>query len=128
MADARVSPERLAAAVMEALKETRDLTEDALKSAIDKTAAQVVSGTKKGAPVRTGAYKKGWASKVTEKLSSGRGAYGRTVHNRTHYRLAHLLQNGHGGPRPARAYPHIISDEETEELLVRNLESEMGNR
>lgn len=111
---------------MEGLKETRDLTEDALKTAIDKTAAKIVADTKSRSPVRTGDYKKGWSSKVTANLLSGRGNYGRAVHNRTRYRLAHLLQNGHEGPRPARAHPHIPSDEETEELLVRNMESEMG--
>ncbi|HBA62592.1 MAG TPA: hypothetical protein DCZ20_01915 [Lachnospiraceae bacterium] len=125
MADrVRVGPEGLAGAVVEALNEARDLTEEALKRAIDKTASQTVADTKQAAPVKTGAYKRGWRSKVTERLS-GRGAYGKTVHNRTRYRLAHLLQHGHGGPRPARAYPHIPSDVETEALLTQNIEREM---
>ena len=122
----RVSPEGLAAAVTSALNETRELTEEALTKAIDKTARETVARIKSAAPSRTGTYAKGWGSKVTEKLS-GRGAYGRTVHNKTRYQLTHLLQHGHGGPRPARAYPHIPSDEDTEETLVRNLESEMRN-
>lgn len=125
MADrVRVGPEGLATAVMKAMNEMAELTEDALKRAVDRTARQTVSDTKNAAPVRTDRYRKGWTSKVTEKLS-GKGTYGRTVHNRNRYQLAHLLQHGHGGPRPARAYPHIPSDEETEAIFIKNMESEM---
>ena len=42
--------------------------------------------------------------------------------------LAHLLQNGHGGAQPAGPRPHIPSDEETEELFVKNMEREMGKQ
>lgn len=106
-----------------ALDETKDLTEEALKKAVDKTAKQTVKAIKEKAPVRTGKYKKGWTSKKT--TDSARGAYGKTVYNRPKYMIAHLLQNGHGGKHPARAIPHIPSDDETEKLFVDNLESEM---
>ncbi len=119
----RISPEGLAEAVLKALNDAKELTEDAVRASVDKTAKEVVARTKGAAPVRTGKYKGGWSSKTTKK--NGRGAYGRTVYNRTEYRLTHLLQHGHGGPRPARAIPHIVSDEETETIFTRNLESEM---
>ena len=119
----RISPEGLAEAVLKAFNDAKELTEDAVRASVDKTAKEVVARTKGAAPVRTGKYKGGWSSKTTKK--NGRGAYGRTVYNRTEYRLTHLLQHGHGGPRPARAIPHIVSDEETETIFTRNLESEM---
>lgn len=120
----RVSSRNFQDVIMKALEDTRTLTNEALKAAIDQTAKQTVSKTKENAPTKTGAYKRAWTSKITVK--SGRGRYGRTVYCKApHYRLTHLLQNGHGGPRAAKAYPHIPSDEETEELFARNLESEM---
>lgn len=109
--------------IRRALDETKDLTEKALHKAVDTTARQTVSKIKEKAPVRTGKYRKDWGSVKTS--DNGRGAYGRTVRNRTRYMIAHLLQNGHGGKRPARARPHIPSDDETEKLFVQNLEREM---
>ncbi len=111
-------------AIKDALNETKKLTERALITSIDKTAKQTVSKTKSEAPTKTGKYRKGWTSKIT--TQAGRGRYGRTVYNGPRYMLAHLLQNGHGGPRPAGAHPHIPSDEETGALLEKNLESEMN--
>ena len=104
--------------------ETKTLTENALRSAVDKTARETVTKIKGQAPVKTGKYAGGWTSKVT--TQDGRGRYGRTVYNAPRYMLSHLLQNGHGGPRPAPAHPHMPSDEETEELFRKNMESEMN--
>lgn len=119
----KVKVNQLEAAIKNALDETKDLTENALRSAIDKTAKETVAKVKSSSPVKTGKYAKGWTSKVTTQTSRGR--YGRTVYNRPRYMLTHLLQNGHGGPRPARAHPHIPTDEETEALFKKNLESEI---
>lgn len=119
----KIGMNSLESAIREALEETRTLTEDALIKATDKTAKETVKRIKNKAPKRSGEYQKGWTSKVTR--AAGRGGYGRTVHNRTRYRLAHLLQNGHGGAIQARPYPHIPQDEETAELFENNLESEM---
>lgn len=123
MANVRVSANELQDAVINAMREAREITDEALKVAVDKTAKETISKTKQNAPAKSGKYKRGWLSRVTTK--SGRGAYGRTVYNGPRYMLAHLLQNGHGGPRPAGAYPHIPSDEETETLFIKNLEREM---
>lgn len=119
----RVSPQGFQDAIMKALEDTKTITDEAMTAAVDKTTKETVAKIKGAAPVRTGKYKKGWTSKVT--TQKGRGRYGRTVYNGPRYRLAHLLQNGHGGPRAAGPHPHIPSDEETEELFTRNLESEM---
>lgn len=119
----RVSAEKLGEAIKEELMHERRLTEESLKTAIDQTAKEVLSKTKSRAPVKTGDYKKGWTSKVT--LKPGRGGYGKTVYDKK-YKLTHLLQHGHGGPQPAPAHPHIMEDEETEALLIKNIESEMA--
>lgn len=123
MADVTIKPEKFAQTVGEILKEHRDLTDKALHTAVDRTAKETVSITKRGAPVKTGRYKKGWNSQKT--TDNGRGGYGRTVYNRKRYMIAHLLQNGHGGPRPARAFPHIPSDDETEKLFMKEMERAM---
>ena len=67
-----------------------------------KSFAKELRGT---APKRTGAYAKDWTSKQTG--ANARGAKTYTVYNKAHYQLTHLLQNGHKGPAPAPAYPHI---------------------
>lgn len=120
-----VKPEMLADEVMGALREARAYTVGALKRAVDKTARQTAQAAQEDSPRRSGAYARGWATRALK--ASEKGFYGRVVHNRDRYRLTHLLQHGHGGPYPARAYPHIPSDAETEEILVKNLEREMQN-
>lgn len=120
----KVKADEFGNAIRDALEKTKKLTEDALIASIDKTAKETVQKVKSASPKKTGVYARGWASKVT--TQAGRGRYGRTVHNKPRYMLVHLLQNGHGGPRPARAHPHIPSDEETEALFEKNLESEMN--
>lgn len=120
----KVSIDGFGDAIRSTLDETKKLTEDALIEASDKTAKETVKKIKGAAPSKTGKYGKGWTSKVT--TQAGRGRYGRTVYNGPKYMLTHLLQNGHGGPRPAGAHPHIPSDEETGALFEKNLESEMN--
>lgn len=116
--------EEFAGAIREALEETKDMTEKALQVSVDKTARETVKKIKGKAPVKTGKYRSGWTSGITQQ--PGRGFYARTVHNSKRYMLSHLLQHGHGGPRPARPYPHIPSDEETAALFEQNLEKEMS--
>ncbi|MCI7098115.1 MAG: HK97 gp10 family phage protein [Lachnospiraceae bacterium] len=116
--------EEFAGAIREALEETKGMTEKALQVSVDKTARETVKKIKGKAPVKTGKYRSGWTSGITQQ--PGRGFYGRTVHNSKRYMLAHLLQHGHGGPRPAGPHPHIPSDEETAALFEQNLEKEMS--
>lgn len=122
----KVKMDGFGSAVRDVLEKTKKLTEDALIASIDKTAKETVQKVKSASPTKTGKYAKGWTSKVT--TQAGRGRYGRTVYNKPRYMLVHLLQNGHEGPRPARAHPHIPSDEETEALLEKNLESGINKR
>lgn len=122
MSKVKINVESLLGEVRKALNETRNITAESMRKAIDRTAKGTVSKIRGKAPVKTREYAAGWSSK-TEKVRSGR--YTRTVYQKKKPGLSHLLQNGHGGPQPAPAHPHIPSDEETEKLLEKNLESEM---
>lgn len=129
----RIGAEQLTRAIKDILDEYRDKTRIDIERATDATAKEVVKDTKSRAPVNqrprkeakypAGAYKKSWRSTVTEDTSTN---YQRTVHaSKPHYALTHLLQNGHGGPRPAKAYPHITEDEETQKIFEKNLIKEL---
>lgn len=122
MAGSKVRMGDLTSAIKRALDETKTLTNESLKRAIDATAKETANKIRGKAPVKTRKYAPGWTSKAEK---AGNGKYARTVYQRKKPQLSHLLQNGHGGPMPAASHPHIPSDEETEKLLEKNLESEM---
>ena len=112
MAHSRVSIGNMADAIMRELNEYADATADGVKSAVKKAAKTVKSEIQSGAPVRTGAYKKSWATKNTAESSHRLEI---TVYSRNRYQLAHLLEHGHakrGGGRVA-ARPHIASAEQS---------------
>lgn len=129
----RIGMSQLASAIRGILDEYQDKTRIDIERATDATAKEVIKGTKSKAPVNRkprkeakyppGAYKKSWTSTVTEDTSTN---YQRTVHAKApHHALTHLLQNGHGGPWPAKAYPHITEDEETQKIFEKNLIKEL---
>ena len=134
----RISVEQFRTVCEKALKEYRDLTADGLKKATDKTASEVAKEIRTKAPVRKrggsrrgryppGSYAKDWTSKKSVETSA---AYSRTVYNRKHYALAHLLQHGHElrgyfqnrtSKTRVPAYPHIPSDEEVAARMEANV-------
>ena len=63
----------------------------------------------------------GWTSADLEKRKN---KFGKVIHNKTHYQLAHLLENGHAlwqGGR-AQAFEHIAPiAEKAEEGLLKNI-------
>lgn len=76
---------------------------EAVDEAAEKCAKGLAKELRGTAPKRTGAYAKDWTYKQTG--ANARGAKTYTVHNKAHYQLTHLLQNGHKGlplPRPTR--------------------------
>lgn len=116
---------------MKVLNEYRKVSFDSIKKATDKTAKETVNAIKGKAPRRTGAYAGDWTHKKTNETAS---TYGRTVYNRKHYQLAHLLEKGHEikgylarrtTKTRTRAFPHIPSDDETEKLYEKNLTEEI---
>lgn len=116
-----IRPDQLAAAVMEGLQEYADLATDDMKKAVKKAGRAVKKDIEAGAPQDTGAYGKSWAVKTTKETSN---ALEVTVHSRTRYRIAHLLEHGHakrGGGRVA-ARPHIAP---AEQAGIKQLEDEI---
>lgn len=108
--------------------ELQKILDDYSSNVTEKTRAAVLEAakvakqeTQAGAPVRSGAYRKGWA--VKEEAAS-RLRSEAIVHNRTRYQLAHLLEKGHakanGGRVAARV--HI---KPAEENAVKNMEEAM---
>ncbi|WNX86036.1 HK97 gp10 family phage protein [Agathobaculum sp. NTUH-O15-33] len=121
MANNSISPDQLAAAVMEGLKEYADLATDDMKKAVKKAGTSVKKEIQQNAPSDTGAYAKSWAVK-TEKETWD--SIQLIVHSKNRYQLAHLLEHGHakrGGGRVAGKV-HIAP---AEEKAVRQLEEEI---
>ena len=113
----------LADDIMAGLQEYAGLADDAMKTAVKKTATSVKKEISANAPKDTGAYAKSWkatkASENSHKLQM-------TVHSKDHYRLAHLLEKGHakrGGGRVA-GKPHIAPAEENGAEMLTNLITE----
>ena len=108
----KVSIGNMADAIMKELNDYAEATSDGVKSAVTKADKVVRTEIQAGAPTRTGAYKKSWATKNTAESSNKLEI---TVYSRNRYQLAHLLEHGHakrGGGRVA-ARPHIASAEQS---------------
>lgn len=120
----RINADELQSAISSILNDYGRATYSDIKKAVDKTAQQTAKNTKAKSPVKTGKYKKGWGY-TKDDVSSDH--YSATVHDKTKPSLTHLLQNGHAGPRPARAYPHIQQDEETQKIFEENLVRELNS-
>ena len=106
----KVSIGNMADAIMKELNEYADTTADGVKAAVQKAAKTVKTEIQAGAPARTGAYKKSWATKNTAESSNKLEI---TVYSRNRYQIAHLLEHGHakrGGGRVS-ARPHIAAAE-----------------
>jgi Bacteriophage HK97-gp10, putative tail-component len=82
--------------------EVEQIMDDVTKEAVDRLKNKI----EEGGLVQTGDYKRGWTRKKTPN--------GWVIHNKTEYRLAHLLEHGHatvdGGRVPGT--PHIRPVEE----------------
>lgn len=107
-----IKADDLAKTVSQVLKEYEGATIETMKKAVDKTSKQAVRDLKASSPKRTGAYSRDWASK--KRKNTNEWAYAKTVYNKKHYRLTHLLEKGHrkvnGGMVAAR--PHIAKVEQ----------------
>lgn len=93
-----------------------EVTQD-MKDAVKETAKKTLREVKNRSPVGhgtpdPGAYKKGWTETTVYESPT---VVRINVHNRKHYRLTHLLENGHaivgGGGRTTQAQPHIAPAE-----------------
>lgn len=94
-------------AIIATLKTYANGVAEAVDEAAQKCAKGLAKELRGTSPKRTGGgdYAKDWTTKQTGTNAPDDKTY--TVYNKAHYQLTHLLQNGHKGPAPAPAYPHI---------------------
>ena len=99
---------------------------DSVKEKSHKAAGKVAKIAKQEvqskSPTKSGRYRKGWT--VTEEKTSGIW-FEFTVHNRTRYQLAHLLEKGHALRRGGRSYGHVAGRAHiapAEQQAIRNYE------
>lgn len=94
------------------------LSEDVQKAA-QEVAKEGVKRLKLVSPERTGDYAKSWAVKKVK------GKF--VVHNKEHYRLTHLLENGHakagGGRVPAKVHIKPVETEMIQEFEQKVMEA-----
>lgn len=129
-----IAPIELTSTVEELLNEYGDDVYDVMDKSIIKISNEarddlraVNKFSSKGNP--SGAYSKSWDVKK-EKVN--RYSVERIVYNEAHYRLTHLLENGHALKRGGRtygrvqAYPHIAPvNDKAQENLIKTIESEI---
>ena len=116
MAKKRIKPLDLTAAVQQMLKEYGEDVYEVMDDCVDevaKEAADKLHGVTKFAPGRhpSGKYSESW---TVDTERHGRLGMSKVVHNEEHYRLTHLLENGHVSRNGTHrtfgrvpAYPHI---------------------
>lgn len=103
--------EDLNSEILKELQRYSNLLEDDLQQAIADSSKELVQDLKNHSPVRKGPaggdYAKGWAIKKKGKLRN-------IVHNKTDYRLTHLLEKGHAKRNGGRvaAQVHIAPAEQ----------------
>jgi hypothetical protein len=124
----KITADDLPDAVHKILNDYADDVASALTDAIMITAKETLRIVKEKAPKRTGDYREGWT--ITREKG---GFFDRVVkaviHNKTRYRIAHLLENGYqkatGGRVEGR--PHLrTAEQEAIRMLPELVEQEIG--
>ena len=117
------SIDNLADEIMAGLQEYAELADDAMKKAVKKTATSVKKEISANAPKDTGAYSKSW---TTKKVNENSHSLQMTVHSKSHYQLAHLLEKGRAKRNGGRVQgkPHIAPAEEHGAELLESLIAE----
>ena len=125
MSTTKISVDRLADAVNDALEEYSKLADETMRKAVTDAGKTVRNSIKEGAPVKSGKYAKSWSVKNTKMNSHVLEV---TVYSRNRYQLAHLLEHGHAkrsGGR-TRAQVHIapaeeLGEKQLEQDIIRGL-------
>ena len=110
-------------------KEVKEKTDKAFEQVAKEAAQELRQTSPRGKGKNSGDYAKGWTVKRERDKKSG--LYTITVHNKTHYQLTHLLENGHDVVRGgvvvghAKAYPHIA---DVNDWAIQAFESELYRR
>lgn len=121
----KVKVNDITTAIMKELKQYSDDLNAEIKLDTKQVAQEAVKQLKATSPKRTGAYAKSWTQKESVK---GQNVSKRVIYNKDHYRLTHLLENGHIIVKKGRAAgrvdgtPHIRP---AEELAIKQLEEKI---
>ena len=103
--DKKVGINGLADAIKDALREYSDATTEDVKTAVREAGKTIKKEIERSAPKETGQYSKSWAVKNTRETATSLEV---TVHSRTKYQMAHLLEFGHakrgGGRVPGKVH------------------------
>lgn len=121
-----VKADEFANAVNKVIQDYEGATITVMQNAVDKASKEAVKKLKSSSPKASGAYAKSWVSKKTK--MANKWAYEKTVYNKEHYRLTHLLEKGHRvvGSKNGRVWvdarPHIETvEKEAIETLVKEI-------
>ncbi len=112
MSDVAINIDQLANQIAKELSEYTKEIAEGVKEAVDITSKELLKDIRADAPKRTGDYKKSLKTKTTRE-----DFYDKTntwYSKKPHYRLTHVLENGHakrGGGR-TKPHPHIAKNEE----------------
>lgn len=116
----RIDASQLSSTVMEALAAYAGATDEIVEHAAQTAAAHAVADLNFSSPSLSGDYRKGWAYRKTKSRSRVGGTHSVVIYNKPHYRLTHLLENGHAKvvygrrlPGTVAARPHIRAAEES---------------
>ena len=123
----KVAVDDFAKALGEELGEYFDSITEDVKTAVRETAEECVEEIKQKSPKRSGAYRKSWT--MTEAYNR-HGSIRFVVHNKKHYRLTHLLENGHAKKSGGRVdgIPHIApAEKNAERNLIKRIEVAIKN-
>lgn len=123
----KVAVDDFAEALSEELGEYFDSITEDVKTAVRETAEECVEEIKQKSPKRSGAYRKSWT--MTEAYNR-HGSIRFVVHNKKHYRLTHLLENGHAKKNGGRVdgIPHIApAEKNAERNLIKRIEVAIKN-
>ena len=97
--------------ITEAMQQYSGIVSDTVETILKDIGKEAGQRVKAASPKNTGEYRRGWKVS-TERIN---GTISVTVHNKTKYRLTHLLEDGHktrNGESRVRPQPHIRQVEE----------------
>lgn len=108
------------------LNKYADECDETIEKEIDAVAKDTVQNLKNNSPKRSGDYAASWSVKKAG------GKFGRVVYNKNHYRLTHLLNNGHVIRNKYGTYGRVNGDnhigkaeQEATEQLIDELERKL---
>ena len=124
MVNSHINVDSLASEVIKRLNEYQGITDEIVSEAVKEVTKEAVSDLKSSSPKRTGYYAKSWKS-GPKKVKKGTA---KTVYSDApHYRLTHLLENGHASRNGGRvnAITHI---EPAEQNAMEELERKIKEK